>query len=809
VRSNSISRFFWLVVLVAITVSSAVYPKITYALVPSWNEASCVEQFVGEFQSVWAAKVYPGPPVYVLISGEKLGVYDIYRSDWTGVSWSPPVKVVTLSTDQFDLDVVIVGSKAYVIKNSGVTVCDWDEGSGMANPTASLCPVQSGTAGTGIIGNINHRDSYMYYSGGAAGAVKRFNMSVDPWTTAQVGPINWQSFGVYIGTDFAMVAVECDLAFGVPPYDCLNSSQFFIYEMPGWGSVATIPIQPDVKVASPFVAPDGKFWFVATPNVTPETRHLYSCAPDLDDGYCLGSADSFVDCCPAATCVGQGCAGYDCGCVPNCVGKECGDNGCGGTCGECVLPETCDGAGQCTCVPDCAGKECGDNGCGATCGTCDEFPNSVCDMGICSCTADTCGALGYECGNPSNGCGGTLNCGSCTNPPDECLPGGASRIYYDPPTCSIGWSCQYTSHEEVCAYGCADGVCLGCVPNCVDKECGDNGCGETCGTCVLPETCDMSGQCTETCAGICGDGVCCGMETCDDCPSDCSYAHPNVVLVSGCQYEYCGSNPAIHPITIRNDLGTTCHFHVDVLGNGVPAQIDLSGNGTCAQATLECLTSGCVLGCGDVDIVDNGQHITAVPSGEDVTTGIVGTNYAVQRYTDSGIDIFEAAVSAGYVWYTFPEVGTIHLAPAEDCPVDTTCQENVAINLTDDEVIVPDPPDGGETDGGEVDGGDAEIDAGETDGGDAEVIDGPDASDANDGIDGPDSPEKPDTDKPDGGTDTSDTDTTGPDGDKGGGGCQCSTSNSDTQGFPIAILFAVIGLLAMRKRAIRLPRKSL
>jgi hypothetical protein len=32
----------------------------------------------------------------------------------------------------------------------------------------------------------------------------------------------------------------------------------------------------------------------------------------------------------------------------------------------------------------------------------------------CACTPETCASLGYQCGSVSDGCGGTLNCGTCT-----------------------------------------------------------------------------------------------------------------------------------------------------------------------------------------------------------------------------------------------------------------------------------------------------------------------------------------------------------------------------------------------------------
>jgi hypothetical protein len=59
----------------------------------------------------------------------------------------------------------------------------------------------------------------------------------------------------------------------------------------------------------------------------------------------------------------------------------------------------------------------------------------------------------------------------------------------------------------------ADITCVGtCTPSCTDKVCGDDGCGGSCGTCTLPNTCNTLGLCVvPTVPGTCdytgnGDG---------------------------------------------------------------------------------------------------------------------------------------------------------------------------------------------------------------------------------------------------------------------------------------------------------------
>ncbi|CAN5547107.1 hypothetical protein BH09MYX1_BH09MYX1_60560 [soil metagenome] len=145
------------------------------------------------------------------------------------------------------------------------------------------------------------------------------------------------------------------------------------------------------------------------------------CGTILDCGSCSGPQ----------TCGGSGAANV-CGCTPKTcpqLGANCGNppDACGGSlsCGSCASPQTCNGGGTanvCGCTPSgscSAGSNCGtvpDN-CGGnvSCGPACASPNSCGGAGIanrCGCSPLTC--ADYNCGNGlSNGCGGTINCGSC------------------------------------------------------------------------------------------------------------------------------------------------------------------------------------------------------------------------------------------------------------------------------------------------------------------------------------------------------------------------------------------------------------
>jgi len=105
----------------------------------------------------------------------------------------------------------------------------------------------------------------------------------------------------------------------------------------------------------------------------------------------------------------------------------------------------------------------------------------------------------------------------------------------DPDPCpavdGIAGSCmEFGINDFICA--CDHGVewdgrlnrCGECIPNCEGRECGNNGCGGSCGTCDPGETCE-NGQCeacTPDCTGLeCGDDGCGG--SCGTCPQgeDC------------------------------------------------------------------------------------------------------------------------------------------------------------------------------------------------------------------------------------------------------------------------------------------------
>ena len=90
---------------------------------------------------------------------------------------------------------------------------------------------------------------------------------------------------------------------------------------------------------------------------------------------------------------------------------------------------------------------------------------------------------------------------------------------------------------------CHDGICANvCCPYCGDRECGDDGCAGLCGVCVVGQYCTPEGRCevcTPDCAGkACGDDAGCGLTckgTCPDPDDECVGGPGWFCMPLGCQ----------------------------------------------------------------------------------------------------------------------------------------------------------------------------------------------------------------------------------------------------------------------------------
>ncbi len=285
-----------------------------------------------------------------------------------------------------------------------------------------------------------------------------------------------------------------------------------------------------------------------------------SCCPG--SGGCVDTDTDENNCggCGVRCATGETCRGGTCQCgagstwEPMCTGTDvcCGAAGCltlgtnanCSTCGDaCTLPQTCGGGGasnMCGCTPTTCGDlgfDCGlaPDGCGGTldCGTC--TGGDSCGGGgtanVCGCTPDTCGSLGFDCGSVSDGCGGTLNCGTCTGG-DSCGGGGTANVCgCTPDTCgSLGFDCG--SASDGCGGTLSCGTCTG------TDTCGGGGTANVCG--CTPTTCaDAGATCgspSDGCGGTLSCGPCSTNEVCNGSyMCECVAGYGDCTGAAGCE----------------------------------------------------------------------------------------------------------------------------------------------------------------------------------------------------------------------------------------------------------------------------------
>jgi hypothetical protein len=261
------------------------------------------------------------------------------------------------------------------------------------------------------------------------------------------------------------------------------------------------------------------------------------------------------------------------------------------------------------CVPQtCAsqGVQCGQaaDGCGGVlnCGTCS---TGTCGgggvagkCGSFSCTPSTCAAQGYTCGSTGDGCGNILNCGGCaagTTCGGGGTPGKCGSATCTPTTCvAQGIDCGSTGD------GCGNVLaCGGCT---LPTTCGGAGTPGKCGSAsCTPKTCATLGvECGSTgdgCGNVINCGICTSPATCGGggTPGKCGSGSctPSTCVAQGIS---CGStgDGCGHALTCG-----TCAAPASCGGGGTPGKC---GSATCtpkscAAQGIDCGSTGD--GCGN------------------------------------------------------------------------------------------------------------------------------------------------------------------------------------------------------------------
>ncbi len=178
-----------------------------------------------------------------------------------------------------------------------------------------------------------------------------------------------------------------------------------------------------------------------------------------------------------------------------------------------------------------------------------------------------------------------------------CVKQCEGRVCGPDPVC--GQLCGFCPQGETCT---AAGQCATCQPNCTDRQCGDDGCGGSCGSCAAIFEACQAGQCLAvdlqlTCAGYFGC-----IDLCGDSPdSDTCAARCRAALAAG-EDDQVGAVETCCPAectgACESDEPSSCCMECAA--------------STCAPAHADCFvgTAGCtdlwncVSGCGCVDQPD-------------------------------------------------------------------------------------------------------------------------------------------------------------------------------------------------------------
>ncbi len=308
---------------------------------------------------------------------------------------------------------------------------------------------------------------------------------------------------------------------------------------------------------------------------------------DPDITACVCAMDPF--CCNNywdQLCVNEGeeCGAQCNGCEPSCAGKQCGSDGCGGSCGTCPPSAICQNN---LCVPV-GSQTCGEymdcmmqKACPADlpleeclfwCAPNGDLPGVAKELVYC--IYETCNSW-----NPKSFCFQAALSGQCAAVYKECVGGGCEpqcTIFGFPKQCGddgCGGSCGSCPAGMKCDPGTYQCV-QACTPQCNGKECGANGCGGTCGTCGPGEQCSSAGQCVGgyncpdmlQCAVQCNFDINCSMGCMNNGDAQSQQAFQQLAM---CIVQTCGLGVDVQCV-IQSFQGACANQYKQCLNDGAP-----------------------------------------------------------------------------------------------------------------------------------------------------------------------------------------------------------------------------------------------
>jgi len=151
--------------------------------------------------------------------------------------------------------------------------------------------------------------------------------------------------------------------------------------------------------------------------------------------------------------------------------------------------------------------------------------------------------------------------------------------------------------EVVCEKGCENGACKTCIANCANKECGDDGCGGSCGVCGDNSTCSNN-KCVcnsryANCNNDLSDGCEVNLNSINSCGTSCS----NKVV--------CSTNNGTNPICDNGVCKLTCNSgYADCnfgAGSSDGCEVNLNNPLTCGTGC------GNIVNCGANTVCNSGS----------------------------------------------------------------------------------------------------------------------------------------------------------------------------------------------------------